>query len=96
MLSALPGAEDTEVDSSPRFSESGAYLGPPGCSGAGVTWPSSLQAVGVIQSNGKAGRCESREVAGAKEGMGPVGHREPEKHALGSGMLWPPQREAGL
>ena len=48
------------------------------------------------ESDGKAGRCESREVAGAKEGMGPVGHREPEKHALGSGMLWPPQREAGL
>ena len=94
-LSALPAAADTEADGSPRFSESCAYLGPPGCSRGGVTWPSSLQAVGVIQSDGKAGRRESRDVAGAKEGMGPPGHGEPEQ-ALGSGVLWLPQREAGL
>ena len=94
-LGALPAAGDTEADGSPRFSESCAYLGPPGCSRWGVTWPSFLQAVGVIQSDGEAGTCESRDVAGAKEGMGPPGHGEPEQ-ALGSGVFWPPQREAGL
>ena len=34
-------------------------------------------------------------MAGAKEGMGLAGQREPEQ-AHGSGALWPPQREAGL